>query len=90
MDGAPIRWMNAYDSAAFNVKHRHARMFLIDLTVILQSCSPYAMRNIDFTDNLNQVFEKTGQSLKAASHILRDETLFQAFANWNCRFQAHW
>ena len=53
------------------------RMLLVDITLIAQNCSPYGLAvAVDFEDNLNQVFQKTGQSLVAAAHICRDQRMF--------------
>ena len=78
IDGKPIRWFNAFDTAAHNLKHRHARMILCDLSVILQNASPYQANNICFWDSMTDVFDKVGQSMAAACHILRDKYMFQA------------
>ena len=75
--GESIRWMSAYDAADFNTKHRHARMFLVDLALMAEGGNPYNIRGIDFMDSLDDVFKKEGHSLGTAAHILRDERLWQ-------------
>ena len=77
IDGKPIRWFSAFDTAAHNFKYRHARMVLCDFSVILQNASPY-QNNICFWDSMADVFNKIGQSMAAACHILRDKYMFQA------------
>ena len=75
--GSSERWLSAFDSATACAKGRHLRMLLVDITLILQNCSPFGLAHaVDFNDNLNTVFQKTGQSLVAAAHILRDERMF--------------
>ena len=77
IDGKPIRWFSAFDTSSHNYKHRHARMVLCDFSCILQNASPY-QNNICFWDSMADVFDKTGQSMAAACHILRDKYMFQA------------
>ena len=71
-----VRWFAGYDTAKFNCKNRHTRMLLCDLVITLQNATPFTP-NVDPNDSLEAVFAKTGQSVAAASHILRDERLFQ-------------
>ena len=75
-DGSSIRWFAEYDASVQALRHRHCRMLLADLVVILQGASPYNS-NVDFNDDLSEVFQKSGQSMQAACHVLRDESLFQ-------------
>ena len=77
IDGEPIGWFSAFDTSAHNLKYRHARMALCDFSVILQNASPY-QHNICFWDSMADVFDKTGQSMAAACHILRDNYMFKA------------
>ena len=77
IDGKPIRWFSAFDTSAHNIKYRHARMVLCDFVVILQNASPY-QNNICFWDSMADIFNKTGQSMAAACHILRDKYMFKA------------
>ena len=78
--GSSARWMAGYDCGEHLVKHRHARMFIIDSAVLLQNGSPFTC-HVDFADNLSAVFAKEGgQSLRAAAHVLRDEKLFQVLS----------
>ena len=76
-DGSSIRWFAEYDASVQALRHRHARMLLADLVVIMQGASPFNAA-VDFTDDLAEVFRKSGQSMQAACHVLRDESLFQA------------
>ena len=78
IDGKPIRWFCDFDTSDYNLKYRHARMTLCDFSVILQNASPYRQDNICFWDSMADVFNKTGQSMAAACHILRDKYMFQA------------
>ena len=76
--GKSERWFSAFDSAGAAAKRRHLRMLLVDITLILLNASPFNLaRNVDFYDNLSAVFQKAGQSLVAAAHILRDDRMFQ-------------
>lgn len=77
LDGKAVRWMNSYDSAKFVLKTRHCRLFLLDLTVLVQNCNPFAIQNIDFGDNLDDVFAKSPHSLVAGCRILRDDLMFK-------------
>ena len=52
-------------------------MFLIDWTIVVSGKTPFA-HDINFADDLNDVFAKEGGSLQVASHVLQDERLFQA------------
>ena len=66
------------DSTIDELRRRHSKMLLVDSTLIAQNCSPAGLAaNVDFNDDLNKVFTKTGQSLLAAGHILRDQIMFQ-------------
>jgi hypothetical protein len=58
-------------------------MLLVDMAIAVQNQTPYN-HNIDFSDTLNDVFEKEGQSLQVASHILKDERLFQVLNDVRC------
>jgi hypothetical protein len=78
-DGSSIRWFAEYDASALALRYRHSRMLLADLVVIMQGCSPFNPA-LDFTDDLSAVFCKAGQSMQAACHVLRDESLFQAIS----------
>jgi hypothetical protein len=51
-------------------------MLLADLVLIMQSTSPYHPP-VDFHDDMAQVLGKSGQSMMAASHVLRDDRLFE-------------
>lgn len=51
-------------------------MLLADLVCIMQGASPYG-HQIDFGDTMNEVMVKSGQSMQAACHILRDNVFFQ-------------
>jgi hypothetical protein len=51
-------------------------MLLSDLVLIMQGASPYNPP-LDFHDNMADVIHKSGQSMMAASHVLRDDRLFQ-------------
>jgi hypothetical protein len=42
----------------------------------MQGASPYG-HQIDFGDTMNEVMVKSGQSMQAACHILRDNVFFQ-------------
>ena len=55
-------------------------MLLVDAAVILQNGSLPTMRHVDFKQNMADVFERCGQSLLAASHVLRDERMLQVGA----------
>ncbi len=79
-DGHAQRWFADLDAAAAAVRHRHGRQFLADLVVITQRGHPYN-QDIRFEDNMNDVFNKTQQSLLAASHVSRDHYLFQVPAS---------
>ena len=71
------RWFEAYDSAAFLLKIRHARGLLVDVAVMCQNASPYK-HSVDFADNLSVIFIKEqGHSLQVASHILRDNAMWK-------------
>jgi hypothetical protein len=76
-DGSSIRWFAEYDSSVQALRHRHSRMLLADLVIIMQGASPFNAA-VDFADDLSEVFRKSGQSMQAACHVLRDESLFQA------------
>jgi hypothetical protein len=76
-DGSSIRWFAEYDSSVQALRHRHSRMLLADLVVIMQGASPFNAA-VNFTDDLSEVFRKSGQSMQAACHVLRDDSLFQA------------
>jgi hypothetical protein len=78
-DGSSIRWFAEYDASALALRHRHSRMLLADLVVIMQGAVPFNPA-LDFTDDLSTVFQKAGQSMQAACHVLRDESLFQAIS----------
>jgi hypothetical protein len=74
--GKSARWFAEYDASAAALADRHCRLFLADLVVILQGAAP-AAANIDFGDDMADVFAKCGQSMQAACHILRDDALFK-------------
>ena len=76
-DGSPVRWFAEYDSTVSALRERHSRLLLADLTVIMQGASPFG-HEIEFGDTMKEVMDKSGQSMQAACHILRDNTLFQA------------
>ncbi len=54
-------------------------MLLCDTAVIMQNAVPCA-HGINYSDNLQDVFVKVGQSMQAACHILRDDRMFEASA----------
>lgn len=63
------------------------RMLLVDIALIAQNCSPYGLAHaVNFEDDLNKVFQKTGQSLVAAAHISRDQRMFSVRISGNCWF----
>ena len=62
---------------------RHTRLFLADLWAMVHSTSPYRIGNIDFSDDLEAIFQKSGQSMMAACRILRDHRMFQAWFHKN-------
>jgi hypothetical protein len=70
------RWFSEYDSSVRALEERHCRMLLSDLVLIMQGASPYNPP-LDFHDNMADVIHKSGQSMMAASHVLRDDYLFQ-------------
>jgi hypothetical protein len=70
------RWFSEYDSSVRALQERHCRMLLSDLVLIMQNASPYNPP-LDFHDNMADVMSKSGQSMMAASHVLRDDRLFQ-------------
>ena len=75
--GKAERWMSTFDSTGAAAKTRHMRMLLVDTTLILLNASPHGLTGqVRFNDDLAKVFQKTGQSLVAAAHILRDERMF--------------
>ena len=78
-DGKPERWFSSYDAAKEFVGTRHCRKFLVDLTLICLNASPLGHGDVNFEDSLDDVFTKTGQSLVAAAHVLRDERLHKVF-----------
>jgi hypothetical protein len=78
-DGSSIRWFAEYDASAMALRHRHSRMLLADLVVIMQGAVPFNPA-VDFADDLSTVFQKAGQSMQAACHVLRDESLFQVIS----------
>ena len=75
--GESIRWMSSYDASEFNTRHRHCRMFLVDLALMAEGGHPYNIRGIDFMDSLDDVFKKEVHTLAAAAHILRDDVLWK-------------
>lgn len=81
IDGQSGRWMNSFDIASWAIRQRHIRLFLYSLTVVLQNCNPFTLRNIDFGDSLSDVFDKSPQSLLAACRILNDDLLFKVAGN---------
>ena len=78
--GNSARWVAAYDCGEHLYKYRHVRMFIADVTVLLQNGSPFTA-DIKFADSLSDIFAKEGgQSLRVPGHICRDETMFQVGA----------
>ena len=77
IDGCPGRWMNSHDTASSAIRMRHIRLFLYSLTVGVQNCNPFTLRNIDFWDSLSDIFDKSPHSLLAACRILNDDLLFK-------------
>lgn len=71
-----FRWFSDYDAADRVTAHRHCRMLLVDLVVISHGVAPFNAR-ADFYDTVADVFQNTGQSMVAASAILRDEYMFK-------------
>ena len=53
--------MSSYDAADFNVKHRHCRLFLVDLAVIFEGGRLHHTHGIDFMDSLDDVIKKEGK-----------------------------
>jgi hypothetical protein len=88
-DGASIRWFAEYDASVQALRHRHSRMLLADLVVIMQGASPFNAA-VDFGDDLSEVFRKAGQSMQAACHVLRDESLFQVISVFQSTTPIHW
>jgi hypothetical protein len=84
-DGSSIRWFAEYDASVQALRHRHSRMLLADLVVIMQGASPFNAE-VDFADDLSEVFRKSGQSMQAACHVLRDESLFQVISIFQSSF----
>ncbi len=74
------RWFSDYDAADSVLSERHARMLLSDLVAISQGGSPFNLA-ADFYDTVSDVFQKTGQSMIAASAILRDEYMFKVLCH---------
>lgn len=79
VNGKTIRWFAEYDSSTRALRERHCRMLLADLAVVMQNASPFHPP-VAFKDNVADVLRKSGQSMLAASHILRDGRLFQVCA----------
>ena len=77
INGCSRRWMNSFDTTSSAIRLRHIRLFLYSLTVGIQNCNPFTMRNIDFWDSLSDIFVKSPQSLLAACRILNDDLLFK-------------
>ena len=76
--GKSERWMSSFDASTAVAAGRHLRMLLVDIALVVQHCSPFGLAaGIGFDDDLNTVFQKTGQSMKAAAHILRDERMIR-------------
>ena len=74
--GHKTRWFADSDAAAFNLKHRHTRMVLVDLVAIMQRCAPYGML-VNFDENLGDLFRSLGQSMVVACSVLRDDLMWQ-------------
>jgi hypothetical protein len=76
---ASARWFAPMDAAEHLLKYRHTRMLLVDTAILMQNANPFR-HNVVFGDVLADVFGKENKhSLQVASHVLRDERMFQVF-----------
>ena len=76
-DGQRMRWFSSFDSTASALRHRHTLLFLADVAVMIQNGNPFVDVGLQFSDSLDDVHKKCGQSLLVLSALLRDDTLFQ-------------